>query len=61
MRHGAEAAVPSVVRAARHPVTSAGRIVETARSIGRTVAPVRATLSPIMTERAWTDVWTCWR
>ncbi len=51
VHHGAEAAVPSVVRAARHPVASAGRIIETALSIGRTVAPVRATLSPIMTER----------
>ncbi|HXQ61679.1 MAG TPA: wax ester/triacylglycerol synthase domain-containing protein [Acidimicrobiales bacterium] len=51
MHHGAEVAAPGILRAARHPVASVGRIVETALSIGRTVAPVRTTLSPIMTER----------
>ena len=45
-------AVPRVLRSARHPIASVSEIVETARSIGRTVAPVRDTLSPIMKERS---------
>jgi len=49
--HGAEMAAPSVARAARHPLKTVSGIVESARSIGRTVAPVRTTLSPIMRER----------
>ncbi len=44
-------AVPRVLRSVRHPIASVSEIVETARSIGRTVAPVRDTLSPIMKER----------
>ncbi len=45
-------AVPRVLRSARHPIASVSEVVETARSIGRTVAPVRDTLSPIMKERS---------
>ena len=41
-----------MLRSARHPIASVSEIVETARSIGRTVAPVRGTLSPIMKERS---------
>jgi diacylglycerol O-acyltransferase / wax synthase len=47
----ARAAVPSTLRAAIHPMTSLGETVETWRSIIRTVAPVRETLSPIMKAR----------
>jgi diacylglycerol O-acyltransferase / wax synthase len=47
----ARSAVPSALHAARHPLTSLGEVLETARSIGRTVAPVREMLSPIMKER----------
>ncbi len=43
--------LPGVLRAARHPIASVRDCVETARSIGRTVAPVRDTLSPIMKAR----------
>ncbi|MFI5042043.1 MAG: WS/DGAT domain-containing protein, partial [Acidimicrobiales bacterium] len=48
---GARSAVPSALHAVRHPLASVGGAVETARSVGRTVAPVRNTLSPIMRER----------
>jgi WS/DGAT/MGAT family acyltransferase len=43
--------LPGALRAACHPVASVRDAVETARSIGRTVAPVRDTLSPIMKTR----------
>lgn len=43
--------VPRTTRAVRHPLRSASAVLETARSIGRTVAPARTTLSPIMTDR----------
>ncbi len=52
--HAATSAVPSAARAARHPIASANAILETARSIGRTVAPFRNTLSPVMTDRGLT-------
>ncbi len=42
----------SAVRTACHPLASATEAVETARSIGRTVAPVRTTLSPVMRQRS---------
>jgi len=44
--------VPSAVRAARHPVAWLTEGYETVRSIGRTIAPVTGTLSPIMQERS---------
>jgi diacylglycerol O-acyltransferase len=44
--------VPAAARAARHPVASVAEGFETVRSIGRTVAPVTETLSPIMKERS---------
>ena len=47
----ARSAIPSALHAARHPLDSVGVAAETARSIARTVAPVRQTLSPIMTDR----------
>jgi diacylglycerol O-acyltransferase len=49
--HTPGSVLPSAVHAARHPLASASEVVETARSVGRTVAPVRDTMSPIMTER----------
>ena len=49
--HGAGTVAQSAISAARHPLTRMSEVIETALSIGRTVAPVRATLSPIMTER----------
>ena len=51
MGHGVGTIAHCAVQAARHPLTSVNEVVETALSIGRTVAPVRATLSPLMTER----------
>ncbi len=44
-------AAPTAVNAARHPITNARESVGTALSVGRTIAPVRATLSPVMTGR----------
>lgn len=44
-------AFPSAVRAVTQPLRSAGSLLDAARSIGRTVAPVRETLSPIMKDR----------
>ena len=35
----------------RHPLSTGGDVVETARSIGRTVRPLPAVLSPVMTQR----------
>jgi diacylglycerol O-acyltransferase len=39
-------------QAARHPLRTAAEAVETIRSIGRTVAPVSDTRSPVMTARS---------
>ena len=47
----ARSAVPFAWHASTHPVSSAGGVVETVASIGRTVVPVRTTLSPIMQRR----------
>ncbi len=41
----------AAVRTARHPLRAGADAVETARSIGRTVRPLSATLSPVMTQR----------
>jgi WS/DGAT/MGAT family acyltransferase len=49
--HGVGLAAPLAARAASHPLGSLTGFLNTARSIVRTVAPVRATLSPVMTER----------
>jgi WS/DGAT/MGAT family acyltransferase len=54
VRRGVGSAVPSALRAARRPLVQFGEVVETARSIVRTVAPVRDTLSPVMRERGLT-------
>ncbi|MGD0747157.1 MAG: wax ester/triacylglycerol synthase domain-containing protein [Acidimicrobiales bacterium] len=39
------------VRLVRHPLCAGADVVETARSIGRTVRPLSSTLSPVMTQR----------
>jgi diacylglycerol O-acyltransferase / wax synthase len=44
-------AIPRTLRVARHPVSSLNEVVETVRSVGRTVAPVSETMSPIMKGR----------
>ena len=51
-RHQATTALPSAWRASRHPVRCTRDVIETLRSVGRTVAPVSDTLSPIMTGRS---------
>ena len=51
-RHQATGAVPRLLRAGRHPVQRARYVIETTRSVGRTVAPVSHTLSPLMTARS---------
>ncbi len=41
----------AAVRALRHPLGTGADVLETARSIGRTVRPLPEVLSPVMTER----------
>ena len=41
----------AAARAVRHPLCAGADVVETARSIGRTVRPLPAVLSPVMTQR----------
>ena len=48
---GVGSAVPRALRTVRHPISTVTDAVDTAWSIGRTVAPVRDTMSPIMTGR----------
>ncbi len=50
-RHRLGAAPGDLAQVLRHPVTTAGDLLETARSVGRTVEPANDTLSPVMTER----------
>ena len=50
-RGRSQAAPGALARVARHPFGAGADVVETARSIGRTVQPLPATLSPVMTER----------
>jgi WS/DGAT/MGAT family acyltransferase len=45
-------ALPSGLRATRHPMATTAEVVRTVHSIARTVAPVRDTLSPLMKERS---------
>ena len=47
----AQRAPGATVHAVRHPLSTGGDVVETARSIGRTVRPLPAVLSPVMTQR----------
>jgi WS/DGAT/MGAT family acyltransferase len=49
-RH-ATSAVPALVQAALHPGETASHVLRTVGSIAKMVAPVRDTLSPVMTER----------
>lgn len=50
-RRNAPSVLPSLLNALRHPQQTLVGTVEAARSIGRTVAPVTATLSPVMAGR----------
>ena len=50
-RHRASIALPSAWRTGRHPVRSSLSALETVRSVGRTIAPVSRTLSPLMKGR----------
>jgi WS/DGAT/MGAT family acyltransferase len=45
-------ALPSGLRAARHPMATTTEVARTVQSIARTVAPVYETLSPLMKERS---------
>ena len=47
----AQSAPGATARAVRHPLGTGSAVVETARSIGRTVRPLSAVLSPVMTQR----------
>lgn len=51
-RHQASAALPSAWRTGRHPVRSSLSALETMCSVGRSVAPVSRTLSPVMRARS---------
>lgn len=51
---GAETAIPAMIRSALDPVREIRGIVAMARSIYRTAAPNRSTLSPLMRDRAMT-------
>jgi len=50
-RKQASSVVPSLLHAITHPQETMAEVIETARSIGRTVAPTFDLLSPVMTER----------
>lgn len=50
-RHEVAAAAPAAWGAVRAPVRAVSDAVATARSVGRMVAPVSQTLSPVMTDR----------
>lgn len=43
--------VPNLLHALRNPLDTVAEVVETAKSVGRTVAPLFDTKSPVMTER----------
>ncbi len=47
----AQSAPAATTRVVRHPLGAGSDVVETARSIGRTVRPVSTVLSPVMTQR----------
>ena len=51
---GTRSVVPGALQLTRRPFASTMAMAQTALSIGRTVAPVRETLSPIMKERGQT-------
>ena len=52
IQNQANAAIPSMWRSGRHPVHSSQDAIEMMRSVGRTVAPISNTLSPLMTGRS---------
>lgn len=51
-RRAIRSAIPATLRAARHPARSLAESYETVHSIGRTLAPVPDTLSPVMKGRS---------
>lgn len=51
---GVETAIPAMIRSARDPLGEVRGIVAMARSVYRTAAPNRSTLSPLMRDRAMT-------
>jgi WS/DGAT/MGAT family acyltransferase len=51
VRHQSAGSLPALARFGRHPGDTTAAVVETMRSIGRTVAPVADTLSPVMRGR----------
>ena len=50
-RKQAASVLPSLLHAITHPQETVAEVIETAKSIGRTVAPTFDLLSPVMTER----------
>ncbi len=52
VRNQATTAIPSLLRSCRHPIQSSRDAIEMIRSVGRTVAPVSNTLSPLMSGRS---------
>lgn len=52
-RRAARSAVPALANAVLHPATTVTGILRTAASIGRAVAPVTDTMSPVMVERGF--------
>jgi WS/DGAT/MGAT family acyltransferase len=51
LQRGVAGIVPGLIGAIRHPRRTVDDAVELARSVGRLVAPVTETLSPVMTDR----------
>ena len=51
-RHGLSEAVPTAVHVARNPLRSTSDALSTALAVGRFVAPVSDTMSPVMTDRS---------
>lgn len=50
-RRNSVSALPALVHAALHPASTASGVLRTLQSIGRLVAPVNETMSPVMTDR----------
>ncbi len=50
-RHQLGSMVPNLLHAVRHPQHAAGEVVETARSVGRLIAPATTPRSPVMVGR----------
>jgi WS/DGAT/MGAT family acyltransferase len=50
-RRNMTSVLPALLKAVRHPQETLSETIETVRSVGRLVEPVRERLSPVMTER----------